>query len=564
MIEKVHIENLGVIESADLELGAGMNALTGETGAGKTMALTSLQLLMGGKADSMKVRAGATNARVEGTFVVREDSPARAIVEEAGGSVDVEDGKAVIYVSRTVPAEGRSTAHAGGRRVPMSVLHDLAEHLVTVHGQSDQLRLRSANEQLKALDAFGGERVATARANYDAAYRAHRAAKAALEEFRRDAKAAGAERLSLEALVNRVDAVKPQEGEEEELRAEAMRLDNVESLREAMSAARSALEGDERTVLNLTEFARTELERASSDDASLGELAKELRQVSAIANDVAAQLRHKLGDFEADPERLNAIHERRADLTRLQRDLAMDIPEILVERDRAEQRLLRLDDPQAMDDKLSAALSAARRDVIATGTTLTEARSEAASELGALVSDELHSLSMKDATFSVAVTPTDVPTPTGMDTCEFLLAAHLGSKPLPLSATASGGEISRIMLALEVTLARGNMDPDRTFIFDEIDAGIGGSTAISVGERLARLSRSCQTIVVTHLAQVAAYANEHVVVEKRSDSETTATDVVHVAGAQREAELARMLSGHADSGAARAHAAELLASAVVR
>lgn len=556
------ISNLGVIESAELELGAGMTAITGETGAGKTMALTSLALLMGQKADPARVRNGAEFAQVDGVFVAPAHSPAVTLVQEAGGTVDYEGDDAIIYVSRVVPASGRSKAYAGGKAVPASLLAQIAELLVTVHGQSDQIRLKSPAAQLASLDAFGGEELATARRSYDEAWAHARSARAQLKEFRENARASGIERLSLEALIKRVDALDPQPGEDDELRAEAIRLENVESLREAMGGAAGALENAEEGAVSRIEFARHELQRGSSDDPTLAQLAHELKSAIAVATDVGAQLRHKLSELSADPERLNKVHARRAELTRLQRDLAMSIPEVLAERDRAAQRLSALVDPQALAEKLESQYANAVSELTRVGNVLRATRERAAQELSGAVTRELRSLSMKDATFSVQITPREKPAPHGLEDCAFMLQAHRGSRQLPLATSASGGEMSRIMLALEVSLAARSHEGQRTFIFDEVDAGIGGSTAITVGERLARLGSHHQVLVVTHLAQVAAYGAAQVVVRK-SSGPTVSTDVEHVTDEERVVELARMLSGQPDSETARAHAAELLAGAIV-
>ena len=566
MIEEVRIRNLGVIESADLQLGHGMTALTGETGAGKTMALTSLDLLMGGKADPSKVRSGADLATVEGTFVVAKDSPVVAIVSDAGGTVEFDGESAVVLVSRHVPVSGRSRAFIGGRSVPQAILAELASHLVTVHGQSDQLRLKSSAQQRAALDSFGGAKLAEARAAYGSAWESLSEATAARDEFARVAKAAGTERLALEALVARVEKTKPAPGEDDDLKAEARVLENSESLRAAMTSAADALaagDAGEPAALELLGAARKELSRAAAEDPYLGELATQLADALNIASEVSNAVGERLASLLADPERLNDIYERRAELTDLQRELSMTIPEILEAADRAGTRLAELTDPAAHLESLDRRVKDARAAVAKAGKALTAARKAAATRLSAEVGAELAGLAMKDATFAIEVAPLAEPAPHGLDDVEFRLAAHRGVEPAPLASAASGGELSRIMLALEVTLAAQTAGSDHTFIFDEVDAGIGGKSALSVGQRLARLGRTAQVLAVTHLAQVAAYATTQIVVAKQSDETTTRTDVVVVEAADRERELARMLSGHEESDAARTHAAELLRGATL-
>lgn len=564
MIDELRISNLGVIESAHLHLREGMTAITGETGAGKTMALTSLSLLMGEKADASRVRAGADRAVVEGTFVVRADSPVVEIVENAGGTVDVDGDHAAIIVARHVPAQGRSRAFAGGQSVPMAVLAEIAEHLVTVHGQADQLKLRSPSQQRAALDLFGGTEIVNAKQLYRVAWEALRDAERELHVFRDGMKQAASERLALNALVKRVDTVKPKAGEEDELKARALLLENVEDLRAAMAGTVSGLEGSdlETGALHVLDSASQMLRQASGADVELAHLAQQLKDASVIASDVVNVLAMKLTELDTDPDELNRIHERRAELRLIQRDLGMSIEEMVERRTLADAKLASLASPAEHLEDLEIAVSSARAELITQGNKLTTWRRSAADELATRVTRELHSLAMKDATFTVSIEPLVEPSSHGIDDVEFLLAAHRGSPHLPLTTSASGGEMSRIMLAIETTL-NANPLPDHTFIFDEVDAGIGGKTALSVGERLARVAKASQVLTVTHLAQVAAYADEHVVVEKKSEGSTTSTDVTVVDGEDRVAELARMLSGHADSVAARTHAAELIRAAVV-
>lgn len=564
MIEELRIANLGVIESAQLNLTSGMTAITGETGAGKTMALTSLSLLMGAKADASRVRAGAEKAVVEATFVVQADSPVVSIVENAGGRVDVEGDQAAVIVARHVPARGRSRAFAGGQSVPIGLLQEIADHLVTVHGQADQLKLRSEKQQRAALDSFGGQDVASALSEYEAAWRAWQEAEDAVAAFRADMRRSAAERLALEALVTRVDGVGPMAGEEDQLKARALVLENIEDLRAAMAGGVAALSGDDNDAgaLAAIDTAAEMLDQASAADAELGHLSTQLSEASLLASDVANSLGMKLAALDADPEELDQIHARRAELRSLQREFGMSLEEIMERRASADEKLASLSAPEEHIADLEQVAHQARLAVAELGEKLTHARRAAGDALAASVSSELHELAMKDATFRVAIEPRDEPARHGLDSVTFLLAAHRGSPALPLTTSASGGEISRIMLALETTL-NANPRPDHTFIFDEVDAGIGGKTALCVGQRLGRVGRSSQVLTVTHLAQVAAFAGRHVVVAKKSDTATTSTDVVAVEGEERVYELARMLSGHTESEAARTHAAELLRSAIV-
>ena len=570
MIDEVRISDLGVIESASIRFDSGMTSLTGETGAGKTMTLTALDLLMGGKADPARVRVGAERASVEATFVVDQDSPAVAIVREAGGDVDVDaDGKAAIIVSRTVPVSGRSRAYLGGRSVPAATLEQLAGLLVTVHGQADQRRLASASEQRQALDLYGGAELLEQRTRFEESWRSLVQARSALQDFKAQMAQAGTRRLALSALVKRVDGVKPRVGEDAELKAQAQRLANVEEIRQALVTAIGALAGeaglgygsgsDAAGAEDLLARAGNALNRTG--DSELEQAASTLADVSSAVNDVRQNLAAQLDQLEADPALLESIYARRAELRAIEVELGMSVEEMLEAADEARAELASLKDPAARLAQLENEQGEHEREAMEAAKKLSAIRKREAKLLGSAVNQELVHLYMKDATFSVAVNKLDELGPHGLDRIEFQLAPHRGAKAMPLGRTASGGEMSRIMLSLEVALAARGAGSDQTFIFDEIDAGIGGKSALVVGERLARLASTSQVLCVTHLAQVAAYAARQIVVTKTSDEEGARTQVTDVQGSAREQELARMLSGHEDSDTARAHAAELLRGA---
>jgi len=561
MIEKLRISNLGVIKEAELDLGAGLTALTGETGAGKTMAVTSLQLLLGAKADSTKVRRGAEGAQVEGIFTVPLGSEVLDRISESGGVYDIDDDVAVVVISRHVPVSGRSRSFIGGRTVPTSVLAQIAGDLVTVHGQSDQIRLATSSQQARALDAFGGEPIAQALAVWQQTLAQLNAAEAALALFDSNARSAARERLALEALISKVDAVAPELGEDEALKAEARLLENSESLYLALSDAAAQLSGSdsvEVSAVGSVEAAARALEEFI-DDSELSELHERLDAARIELSDISGELADRAAHTEANPERLATIYARRQELAGLRKDLAMDLDQILEEAGRARSELEDLADPVGTREKLASALAQASQASSVAGRKLHSLRVSAAKELSRFVSEELPSLALPDATFGIDVTGGANPSANGTDNVAFLLASHKGAPQAPLGQGASGGELSRIMLAVEVSLARRNNETGHTFLFDEVDSGVGGRAALSVGKRLADLASSCQVLVVTHLAQVAAYASTQAVVVKETGGEAAVTEVVPVDGDSRLAELARMLSG-TDSQTARAHAAELLAS----
>ncbi|MDU0347509.1 DNA repair protein RecN [Actinomyces sp. MRS3W] len=593
MIESLHIENLGVIEKADLLLSPGLTALTGETGAGKTMVLTSLGLLLGQRAETTMVRTGAQRALVEGAFILSPASRAAMRATEAGAELDDD----LLLASRTVPAVGRSRAHLGGRAVPSTVLADVGSRLVSVHGQADQLRLRSASAQRAALDGLGGSTHAALCRRYAEAYRARNQAATALEQWQAGTEARAAEAEDLRRWLTQLEELSPEPGEDAALTVEAERLDHAEDLRRAATTARTALVGDEETsvdapdVAALIAAAQRSLDHIADVDPVLAALAERLHQFSIVGTDLAGELTDYLASLDADPARLAWVQDRRAELTRARREIGGpntqidDVDALLAWGENAAARLAELEGPHGTSETLSENLAAAEHELAAVAQTLSAARRGLAERLENEVNTELEGLQMKDARLVVDLQPCQ-PGPTGAETVSLLLIAHPGAPALPLGKGASGGELSRIMLALEVVLADNGADPalasahhQRTFVFDEIDAGVGGRAAREIGRRLARLAQTHQVVVVTHLAQVAAWADTQLVVlkepvtqaprdpdgpqESGEEQQTVRTRVLAVAGQARVRELARMLSGHDDSDAALRHAAELIDEAHV-
>lgn len=559
MIEEMRLRDLGVIADATLPIGRGFTAITGETGAGKTMVVTGLGLLLGQRADSGAVRSGAAQAAVEGVWLVPEDGPVAARVREAGGDVEpLGDGAAELYLGRTVSSEGRGRATVGGRTAPAGVLADLADDLVVVHGQSDQLRLRSASAQRDALDRFGGDAVTAARAAYRSAWDTWRELDAELTTLTADRDGRAREAEELRAAITEIEAAAPIAGEEEDLARRAERLANAEELRIAAVSAHAVLSSDDDgpDVVVLLAEARRALERVASSDAELASIGEQIADLGYRATDIAVALSGYLADLdESGPHELAAVDERRGVLAALARAHgSVDAAIALLETGSA--RLLELDDDGDRVERLGVQRDAAAAALDAAADALTAARFEAAARLGAAVTEELHALALPDAKLTVEVTPSSTPGAHGRDDVAILLAPHPGADPRPVSRGASGGELSRVMLAIEVVIA--GVDPVPTFVFDEVDAGIGGAAAIEVGRRLARLAESSQVIAVTHLAQVAAFAGNHLTVVKGNDGAVTASSVRRLEGAEREAEMARLLSGLSDSDAALTHARELL------
>jgi DNA repair protein RecN (Recombination protein N) len=597
MLEEVRITGLGVIEDALLELSPGFTALTGETGAGKTMVVTGLGLLFGGRADPARVRPGAQRASVEGRLRTDPRGKVAQQVEEAGGDLD-EDGTLVL--TRSVSGEGRSRAFAGGRSVPVSLLTYLADDLIAVHGQSDQQQLLKPGRQRESLDKFAGAGLAEVLADYQRAYNGHRKARAELTEITTQARARVAEAAELRAGLTEIEKLNPVAGEAAALRAEDERLANADALHAAATTAHEALLGDPTAgddgadAVTLLGQARRALEAVRRHDAEIDGVAERLTEAAYLLSEVAGELASYVQTLDADPARLAAVQDRRAALSRITRlygpggisahingspvpvdpgDWVQpdadaeaesapepdDIAAVLDWARRAAARVSELDN----DDERIAALTVEEAELAAhvneLAARLTQLRAEAGERFAQDVTQELTALAMPHARISVVLTPLDEPGPHGLDDVEIRLASNPGAPALPLHKGASGGELSRVMLAIEVVFA--GADPVPTFIFDEVDAGVGGKAAVEIGRRLAKLARLAQVIVVTHLPQVAAFADNHLVVAKSSDGSITSTSVMRLDHEARVRELSRMLAGMEGSEFGQAHAAELLAMA---
>lgn len=571
----MRIRSLGVIDDAVVELSPGFTAVTGETGAGKTMVVTSLGLLLGGRADPALVRIGAGKAVVEGRVAVPSGATAVLRAEEAGAELD--DG--ALLISRTVSAEGRSRAHLGGRSVPVGLLAELADDLVAVHGQTDQQGLLKLSRQRQALDRYAGDAVAVPLTKYTEAYRRLRAVSAELEEITTRARERAQEAAMLRFGLDEVAAVEPRAGEDAELAEEAERLGHAEALASAATAAHAALAGDPEDpegidAATLVAGAQRALEAVRAHDPALAALADRIGEIGILLGDVAGELAGYADDLDADPLRLAAVEERRAALTALTRkygEYDKGVDAVLDWAERSAVRLTELDGDDERIGELTAERDALRAELGGLAQALTDARAEAAQRFAAAVTAELASLAMPHARVSFDLRQTEDPDgvevdgrtvaygPSGVDEVELLLAPHPGAPPRPIAKGASGGELSRVMLAVEVVFA--GTDPVPTYLFDEVDAGVGGKAAVEIGRRLAKLAKTAQVVVVTHLPQVAAFADRQLLVEKTNDGSVTRSGVKVLEGEDRVRELSRMLAGQEDSETARAHAEELLETA---
>jgi DNA repair protein RecN (Recombination protein N) len=573
MFEELRLTALGVIDEAVLELGPGLTVVTGETGAGKTMVVTALGLLLGARADSGLVRAGARGARIEGRVALAADVDSTdgivARVDELGGELDDD----VLLLSRTVSAEGRSRAVLGGAAVPVGGLADIADLLVAVHGQSDQHRLLRAGHQREAVDSFAGDPLATVATTYRRLYDHVRSTERELAEVTSTAHERAREAEMLRIGLKELERADLRTGEDIALLGAEARLAHADALRNAGQEAQMLLTGDDdtfgRDALFLLDGAKKALDRVREHDATAGELADRLAELTYLAADLGTDVAGYATSIDADPARLAHVQERRALIASLARKYGDTVDDMLAWGEDAAKRLVDLEGTDDRINELTTELAGLRQNLADAARELSRLRTEAADRLSAAVTSELTVLAMPHARLEVGLRRRPGGADGllvdgerisfdahGIDDVELLLAPNAESDPRPLDKGASGGELSRVMLALEVVLADRNPVP--TLVFDEVDAGVGGRAAVEIGRRLARLARQCQVLAVTHLPQVAAFADRHYVVIKSDDGTVTRSGVHDLDRAARVQELSRMLAGVGESSAAQAHAQELL------
>lgn len=580
MLSEIRIESLGAISAATAEFDRGLTVLTGETGTGKTMVVTSLHLLGGARADATRVRSGSDRAVVEGRFStieLGEDVTGRVeeILDSSGAERD-DDGS--VIAARSVSRAGPSRAFLGGRSVPAKSLSSFTAQVLTLHGQNDQLRLMRPDEQRAALDRFADVDKPLAR------YRSVRdewlTARRDLADRRRRARELAQEADRLSFGIHEIDAVAPEPAEDEAIVADIRRLSELDALREAAQTARFALAGelDEPTPESTSAadgVGRAQAALESTDDSALQALGGRLAEAMAVIGDVSGELGDYLSELPSDASTLETKLARQAELRTLTRKYAADIDGVLEWSRDAADRLAQLDVSEESLAALDRKVAELEAQLVAAASELTKARTKAAKGLAKAVTTELAGLAMTNAVFTIGVGPmparADDSAPVtmpdgemlhaghdGVDAVEFGFTAHRGADVLPLAKSASGGELSRVMLALEVVLSASTAGT--TMVFDEVDAGVGGRAAVQIGRRLARLARTHQVIVVTHLPQVAAFADAHLVVDS-GNGRAKSSGVRRIDDEDRVAELARMLAGLGESDSGRAHARELLEAA---
>lgn len=557
-LNEISISGIGVIEKSNLEFGPGLTVITGETGAGKTMVLTALNLVLGGKADSALVRHGQERAVANATFNIPTEFASR--FDEKG--IISEDGELIL--TRTVNKDGKSKAVASGSAVSASALQEIAEELVMVHGQAASQTLTKASKHLELLDLFAGTSLEKFQNALDASNELAKRIKAM--------KSAGKEReRKLEALrefASAMKKVKPQAGELQEVNDEISRLNSVEGLTSTAGSASSILESDDAGVLTQLGTARKALEKATSLDPSLSEISDQLNEAFYEVQDIAANLAGYLSDLAADPSRLEYLQQRKSELnsfikrhsTSTSTDSSVALHELIELGANLDNEIADLEGGDDRIAELEKELKQLQDAAVKEAGDISKLRAEAAANLSKAASEEIHALSMPNTNLVVDVksgaTFNELST-TGFDDVNFFLQTHKDAPLVSIAKGASGGELSRVALAIEVVIAM--KEEIGTYIFDEVDAGVGGKAAIEVGRRLKALSKIAQVIVVTHLPQVAAWGDTHFVVLKDESGSVTLSQVRKVSSDERIEEIARMLAGHEDSSSARKHAEELLA-----
>ena len=556
-LEEISIRSLGVIDSSNIEFKSGLTVLTGETGAGKTMVLTALGLVLGEKSDSDLVRVGAERATITGKFKVT--SEIASLIEENGGAL--EDKSAVI--TRTVSAQGKSRVLIGGALTSTNFVSDLSDKLVEIHQQSSSQRLTKPNTVRELVDAFG--RINTI--SYEEAFNQYRDLRSRIKELRSQMARKDIEIADLTEFSKAFSVVKPKLGELESIENSITKLGSVEEINQALTSALNNLENEDISALNLLQHARRDLDQVKGKDDELERLIETFSEKLLDIQDLTSELTSYLTSLEADPNQFAALQERKSAINLLLKkygkgsDRHEAFKQLLVDGENASQRLK---DLSGGEDRLTEMEAEAKQLFIAMAAAaieLSKSRVKSAEKLSELVTKEVRALSMPNAFLQIQLNSKDSSTEAsfqsfGLDEIEILFCSHQGGKALPLNKVASGGELSRVMLALEVVIA--DSQNIGTYIFDEVDAGVGGKAAIEIGRRLATLSKKAQVIVITHLPQVAVWADQHLVVKKNEGGSVTQSDVLEVSADERKIEIARMLSGQESSETAQQHAAELL------
>jgi len=558
-LRELTIRNLGVIDTAEIEFKSGLTVLTGETGAGKTMVLTALNLILGGKSDSDFVRSGQERLIVSGKFEIGE--ALSLIIEDAGGIVEENE----VIINRSVTNQGKSKISLGGAVSSATQVSEMAQELIEIHAQASSARLSKGSVQLELLDSFAGHENLVS--DYSADFEEHLNLRKRVAELERQLSVRDLEIAKLEAIVKDFERVKPQPGEIAELENEINKLGAVEELNTGIIQALATINSEENSAISALGLSKKILENLKGKDSALDSLIEDQSESIYGLVEVTGKIERYLSGLEADPARFDFLQLRKSELLGLVKkygtgsDREIAYENLLAEAEEASSRLADLQGGDLRLEELKSQSKEKFKELQSSAKKLSESRTTFASKLSEAITKELALLAMGNAKLIVSVLQSDETesknySASGLDEVSFFFTSHSDGKPLPLAKGASGGELSRVMLAVEVVLAKNS--PVGTYIFDEVDAGVGGKAAVEVGKRLALLAKNSQVIVVTHLAQVATWADNHLVVTKSESGSVTQSNIIEVTGSERRKEIARLLSGQDESISAQEHAGELL------
>ncbi|KGA03793.1 ATPase involved in DNA repair [freshwater metagenome] len=558
-LRELTIRNLGVIDTAEIEFKSGLTVLTGETGAGKTMVLTALNLILGGKSDSDFVRSGQERLIVSGKFEIGE--ALSLIIEDAGGIVEENE----VIINRSVTNQGKSKISLGGAVSSATQVSEMAQELIEIHAQASSARLSKGSVQLELLDSFAGHENLVS--DYSTDFEEHLNLRKRVAELERQLSVRDLEIAKLEAIVKDFERVKPQPGEIAELENEINKLGAVEELNTGIIQALATINSEENSAISALGLSKKILENLKGKDSALDSLIEDQSESIYGLVEVTGKIERYLSGLEADPARFDFLQLRKSELLGLVKkygtgsDREIAYENLLAEAEEASSRLADLQGGDLRLEELKNQSKEKFKELQSSAKKLSASRITSAGKLSEAITNELALLAMANAKLIVSVLQSDETesknySASGLDAVSFLFTSHSDGKPLPLAKGASGGELSRVMLAVEVVLAKNS--PVGTYIFDEVDAGVGGKAAVEVGKRLALLAKNSQVIVVTHLAQVATWADNHLVVTKSESGSVTQSNIIEVTGSERRKEIARLLSGQDESISAQEHARELL------
>ena len=558
-LEEISIRGLGVIESTNIEFKPGLTVLTGETGAGKTMVLTALGLVLGSKSDSDLIRQGQERAVITGKFAVPKDIA--DLIVEGGGEVEDES----VVITRTLSTAGKSRVLVGGAVSSTSAVSQFSQSLVEIHAQSSSSKLTKPAVSRELLDRFAGVELG----EYQDIFNQYQEMIDRIAQLQSQLSQRDKEMALLSEFASEFAKLAPKSGELTQIENEIAKLGSVEQLNQAVSASLNLLEDDEISAINLLQQMRKNLDQVNGKDKELDQLTERFTETLLNLSDVGSDLTTYLSNLEADPNRFATLQERKSSLNSLlkrygkgsERDVAFE--QLIIDGQTAKAKMADLSGGDERVKELEKEAENLFGQLKTLALSISKNRKASADKLAKLVTDEINNLAMPNAKFVIEQKTADSGNPksysaTGLDEIAILFAGHVGAAPLSLSKVASGGELSRVMLALEVVIAEA--EPIGTYIFDEVDAGVGGKAAVEVGRRLAKLAKSAQVIVITHLPQVAVWADNHLVVKKNESGLVTQSDVIEMSESDRKVEIARMLSGQEDSKTAQEHATELLAT----